>query len=124
MVILRKPIHLCEVLVFQLALQRPEVLSNPLPMTALGNHARAPPHAPNQRDLRRRTASLLSNRRDDLVLKQLRRVTGSIRGVRPRERRVARDVDAVLLVPRDPVTLLQVRVQFHLVHGGRVGCVV
>ena len=33
-------------------------------------------------------------------------------------------MDAVLLVPRDPVALLQVRVQFHLVHGGRVGGVV
>lgn len=124
MVILRKPIHLCDILVFQLALQRPVVLSNPLLMAALRNHARAPPHTPHQRDLRRRAVPLLSNRRDDLVLEQLRRVAGGIRRVRARERRVARDVDAVLLMPRDPVALLQVRVQFHLMHGRRVRCVV
>ena len=123
-VILRKPIHLCEILVFQLALQRPVVLSNPLLMTTLRNHARAPAHAPHQRDLRRRAVPLLSNRRDDLVLEQLRRVAGGVRGIRPCKRRVARDVDAVLLVPRDPVALLQVRVQFHLVHSGRVAGVV
>ena len=124
MVILRQPVHPRDILVFQLALQRPVVLGNPLPMATLGNHARAPAHAPRQRDLRRRAVSLLSNRRHDLVLEQLRRVAGVVRRVRARERRVARDVDAALLVPRDPVALLQVRVQLHLVHGGRVRGVV
>lgn len=120
MVILRQPIHPRKILIVQLTLQRPVVLGNPLLMAALRNHARAPAHAPHQRDLRRGAVSLLSDSRDDFVLEQLRWVARVIRGVRPRERRVARDVDAVLLVPRDPVALLQVRVQFHLVHGGRM----
>lgn len=124
MVILRQPIHPREILVFQLALQRTIILSNPLLMAALRDHARAPPHAPHQRDLRRRTVPLRSNSSDDLVLEQLRRITRRIRRIRPRERRVPRHMDAVLLVPRDPVALLQVRVQFHLVHGGRVRGVV
>lgn len=124
MVILRQPIHSRKILVFQLALQRPVVLGDPLLMAALRNHTRAPAHAPHQRDLRRRTVPFLSNRRHDLVLEQLRRIAGVIRGVGTCKRRVARDVDAVLLVPRDPVALLQVRVQFHLVHGGRVRGVV
>ena len=59
-----------EVLVFQLALQRFEVLGNPLLMAAFGNHAGAPTHAPHQSDLRRRAVTLLSNGGNDFVLEQ------------------------------------------------------
>ena len=41
----------------------------------------------------------------------------SVSGVTVRERRVSRHVDTVGFVPRDPFPLLEVGVEFHLVHG-------
>ena len=106
MVILGQAIYPDEVLVFQLALQRLVVLGDPLLMAAFGDHAGAPTYAPHQSDLRRRTVTLLGNGGDDFVLEQLWRLAWRISGIGTGEGRVAGDVDTVLFMPRDPVTLL------------------
>jgi hypothetical protein len=93
-------------------------------MAAFRNHAGSTVHAPHQSNLRRRAVAFLANGGNHLVLEQLRRLAWSIGRISTSERRIASDVNAVLLVPRDPVALLQVRVQFHLVDGGRMAGVV
>jgi len=93
-------------------------------VATLRNHTGATVHAPHQSDLRRRAVAFLGNSGDHLVLEQLRRLAWCIGRVSTSEGRVASNMDAMLLVPRDPLTLLQVRVQFHLMDGGRMAGVV
>lgn len=121
MVILGQIVHLSEILIFQFALKRTVILLDKFSMTALGNHARTTSHTPNQRHLRRRAVTLLSDGLDDFVVEELWRLAWRVRRIGASEGRVACDMDAVVFVPFEPVPLLQVRVEFHLVHGGMVG---
>lgn len=123
-VILGQIVDALEIAIFQLTLERGEILRDPVGVNTLGNHARAPSQTPLQRHLGGRAVALRGNGSQNLVLEELRRLTFVVSRVRAGEGRVGRDVDAAILVPRDPVALRQVGVQFHLVHGGRVARVV
>jgi hypothetical protein len=123
-VVLRKLIYLREIVVCQVALKSSVVLRDPLLVAAFRDNAGATVYAPCQSYLRRRTVALLSYGVDDFVLEQLWRLAWSVSRVRAGERRIASHVNAVRTVPGKPVSLLQVRVQFHLVDSRRVAGVV
>jgi hypothetical protein len=124
MVVLCQLIHPRKIVVFQLALESSVVLRNPFLVAAFWDNAGAAVHAPGQCDLRGRTVTLGSDGVDDFIFKKLWRLAWSVSRVSAGERRVARHMNAMSFVPREPVALLQVRVQFHLVDSGRVAGVV
>lgn len=73
-------------------------------------------------NLRRTPVILLPDFHQDRVIQQLRGpLLAAVNRILVSERRVVRDVDALGVMPRCELMLLQPRMTFHLVHGRRDG---
>lgn len=114
--VLSQVVYASEVLVLQLTFQSCKVLGDAICVAAFWDYACATAHAPYQRYLCRRTVTFGGYVDYRLIFEQLWSFSGVVCRVGAGEWRVTSDVDAVLLVPGDPVSLWQVRVQLHLVY--------
>lgn len=116
-VILAQSIQLLDILVLNLALQCAVVLRDARLVAALRDSAGSAAPSPLQRDLCGSALALLGDVEHNGVVEKLWRLALGVCRVSAGEGRVRGNVDAVRGVVLDPLVLLQIRVQFHLVHA-------
>lgn len=118
-------VNLPEILVLEhTRLHSVEILPDEIRMLRFRNNGSSAGHTPDEGDLGGGTVAFMRDLGDQGVLQERGFVVvsaGGVSGVRAREGGVSGDVDAVFAVQGQEGGLGEVRVEFHLVDGGRVG---